>query len=96
MAGLYPGDVSLTLFRAAAIQIKAVRIVGDVSLSRRASMFRGAEHIFLDHPVKGVGLGTIVTVFPEVVLDSQRPRAHSNSELAWGHQNPDFADGEGE
>ena len=27
-------------------------------------MFRGAEHIFLDHPVKGVGLGTIVTVFP--------------------------------
>ena len=38
--------------------------IGDVSLSRRASMFRGAEHIFLDHPVKGVGLGTIVTVFP--------------------------------
>ena len=27
-------------------------------------MFRGAEHIFLDHPVKGVGLGAIVTVFP--------------------------------
>ena len=38
--------------------------IGDVPLSRRASMFRGAEHIFLDHPVKGVGLGTIVTVFP--------------------------------
>ena len=38
--------------------------VGEVTLSRRASMFRGAEHIFLDHPVKGVGLGTIVTVFP--------------------------------
>jgi O-antigen ligase len=38
--------------------------IGDVTLSRRASMFRGAEHIFLDHPVKGVGLGTIVTVFP--------------------------------
>ena len=31
--------------------------IGDVTLSRRASMFRGAEHIFLDHPVKGVGLG---------------------------------------
>ena len=38
--------------------------VGDVSLERRASMSRGAEHIFFDHPVKGVGLGTIVTVFP--------------------------------
>src|ERR1700751_5550291 len=38
--------------------------IGDVPLSRRASMFRGAEHIFLDHPVKGVGVGTIVTVFP--------------------------------
>ena len=38
--------------------------IGDVSLSRRASMFRGAEHIFLDHPVKGIGLGAIVTVFP--------------------------------
>ena len=38
--------------------------IGEVSTSRRASMFRGAEHIFLDHPVKGVGLGTIVTVFP--------------------------------
>ena len=42
--------------------------IGDVTLSRRASMFRGAEHIFLDHPLKGVGLGTIVTVFP--VYDS--------------------------
>jgi len=38
--------------------------IGDVSRSRRASMFRGAEQIFLDHPVKGIGLGTIVTVFP--------------------------------
>jgi O-antigen ligase len=38
--------------------------IGDVTLSRRASMFHGAEHIFFDHPVKGVGLGTIITVFP--------------------------------
>jgi len=38
--------------------------IGDVTLSRRASMFRGAERIFFDHPLKGVGLGTIVTVFP--------------------------------
>jgi O-antigen ligase len=38
--------------------------IGDVTVSRRTSMFRGAAHIFLDHPLKGVGLGTIVTVFP--------------------------------
>lgn len=38
--------------------------LGDVSLSRRASMFQGAEHIFFDHPVKGIGLGAIVTVYP--------------------------------
>jgi O-antigen ligase len=38
--------------------------IGDVTLSRRASMFRGAEHVFFDHPINGVGLGTIVTVFP--------------------------------
>ena len=42
-------------------------------LSRRASMFRGAEHIFLDHPVKGVGLGTIVTVFPGYDIRLRRP-----------------------
>jgi O-antigen ligase len=38
--------------------------LGDVSLSRRASMFQGAEHIFFDHPVKGIGLGAIVSVYP--------------------------------
>ena len=32
--------------------------------SRRVSMFRGAAHIFLDHPIKGCGLGTLVDVFP--------------------------------
>jgi O-antigen ligase len=37
---------------------------GDVSLTRRASMFRGAAHIFLDHPIRGSGLGTLVAVFP--------------------------------
>jgi O-antigen ligase len=36
----------------------------DVSLSRRASMFRGAEHIFFDHLIKGAGLGTIIVVYP--------------------------------
>jgi O-antigen ligase len=38
--------------------------VHDVSIGRRLSMFRGAAHIFLDHPIKGCGLGTLVDVFP--------------------------------
>ena len=38
--------------------------LGDVSLSRRASMFQTAQHIFFAHPVKGIGLGAIVSVFP--------------------------------
>ncbi|HYL68928.1 MAG TPA: O-antigen ligase family protein [Candidatus Limnocylindria bacterium] len=37
---------------------------GDVSLMRRATMFRGALHVFLDHPITGAGLGTLVTVYP--------------------------------
>lgn len=37
---------------------------GDVTLSRRASMVRGAAHIFFDHPIKGVGLGSLVAVYP--------------------------------
>jgi len=37
---------------------------GDVTLVRRASMFRGTTHIFLDHPIKGAGLGTLVAVYP--------------------------------
>jgi len=36
----------------------------EVSLDRRVSMFRGAIHIFLDHPIKGSGLGTLVAVYP--------------------------------
>jgi O-antigen ligase len=44
---------------------------GDVTLTRRASMFRGAEHIFFDHPIKGAGLGTTVSVYPryETIYD---------------------------
>ena len=44
---------------------------GDVTLTRRTSMFRGAEHIFLDHPFKGAGLGTMVSVYPryETIYD---------------------------
>jgi O-antigen ligase len=37
---------------------------GDVTLSRRAGMFRGAAHIFFDHPIKGSGLGSLVAVYP--------------------------------
>jgi O-antigen ligase len=38
--------------------------IHDVTLNRRASMFRGAAHIFRDHPIKGTGLGTMIDVFP--------------------------------
>jgi O-antigen ligase len=37
---------------------------GDLLLSRRVSMLRGAAHIFLDHPIIGCGLGTLVSVYP--------------------------------
>jgi O-antigen ligase len=36
----------------------------EISSDRRISMFRGAAHIFFDHPVKGCGLGALVDVFP--------------------------------
>ena len=36
----------------------------EVTLSRRISMSRGAAHIFLDHPIIGCGIGTMVDVFP--------------------------------
>ena len=38
--------------------------LGDVTLNRRATMFKSAEHIFLDHPVTGVGIGSVVRYFP--------------------------------
>jgi O-antigen ligase len=38
--------------------------VHGVTVNRRVSMFRGAAHIFLAHPIKGAGLGTLVDVFP--------------------------------
>jgi O-Antigen ligase len=37
---------------------------GDVLLSRRAAMVRGAAHIFFDHPIMGAGLGSLVAVYP--------------------------------
>ena len=40
-----------------------------MTLSRRISMARGAAHIFLDHPLKGCGLGTIVAVYPRYETD---------------------------
>jgi O-antigen ligase len=43
----------------------------DLSLSRRASMSRGAANMFLAHPIKGSGMGTLVAVYPryETVYD---------------------------
>jgi O-antigen ligase len=37
---------------------------GDVLLARRATMFRGTWHVFLDHPITGSGIGTLVAVYP--------------------------------
>ena len=37
---------------------------GDIRLSRRITMVRGAAHIFFDHPIHGAGLGSLVAVYP--------------------------------
>jgi O-antigen ligase len=37
---------------------------GEVSLERRWTMLEGTWHVFLDHPIKGTGLGTLVDVYP--------------------------------
>jgi O-antigen ligase len=37
---------------------------GDVSLARRATMVRGAAHVFWAHPLAGCGLGSLVAVYP--------------------------------
>jgi O-antigen ligase len=47
-----------------AVERFSITSIHDVTLSRRASMFRGAAHIFRDHPIKGTGLGTMIDVFP--------------------------------
>jgi O-antigen ligase len=47
-----------------AIQRFSALSVHDVSRGRRTSMFRGAAHIFVDHPIKGCGLGTLTAVYP--------------------------------
>ncbi len=36
----------------------------DLTMSRRGSMVRGAVGIFFAHPIKGAGLGTLVSVYP--------------------------------
>ena len=47
-----------------AIQRFSLLNVHDVPLGRRTSMAQGAAHIFLDFPLKGSGLGTLVDVYP--------------------------------
>jgi O-antigen ligase len=42
---------------------------GEVTLPRRWAMFKGAARVFLDHPVTGTGLGTLVIVFPRYESD---------------------------
>lgn len=38
--------------------------IRDLSAGKRASMLKGAWHIFLDHPATGTGLGTLVAIYP--------------------------------
>ena len=47
--------------------------VGEVTVDRRVSMFRGAAHLFADHPITGVGLGALVAAYPryETVYDGK-------------------------
>jgi O-antigen ligase len=56
-----------------AIQRFSLLNVHDVPLGRRASMARGAAHVFRDHPLKGAGLGTLVDVYPryETIYDGR-------------------------
>ncbi|MGB8541375.1 MAG: O-antigen ligase family protein [Candidatus Acidiferrales bacterium] len=44
-------------------RFSAIR-VGEVTVDRRVSMFRGAAHLFADHPITGVGLGALVAAYP--------------------------------
>ena len=45
----------------------------EVAQGRRLSMARGAVHVFLNHPISGCGLGTIVAAYPryETVYDGK-------------------------
>ncbi|MGH9830338.1 MAG: O-antigen ligase family protein, partial [Blastocatellia bacterium] len=36
----------------------------ELTANRRVTMVKGAWHIFLDHPLIGCGLGTLVAVYP--------------------------------
>ena len=45
-------------------RIRASSVV-DLSADRRATMLKGAWHMFLDHPLAGTGLGTLVAVYPK-------------------------------
>lgn len=37
---------------------------GEVPAARRVNMLRNTLHIFLDHPLKGTGLGTFIVAYP--------------------------------
>jgi O-antigen ligase len=54
----------LWLGAGAALERFSTTRAGDATLVRRASMFRGAEHVFFDYPIKGAGLGALVSVYP--------------------------------
>jgi O-antigen ligase len=67
------GAVVLILWLGAGVAVErfSTTRAGDATLVRRASMFRGAEHVFFDYPIKGAGLGALVSVYPryETIYD---------------------------
>ncbi|MFI5072956.1 MAG: O-antigen ligase family protein [Terriglobales bacterium] len=42
---------------------------GELTANRRVTMLIGTWHVFLDHPLIGCGLGTLVTVYPRYETD---------------------------
>jgi O-antigen ligase len=74
-AGEGPRTVALAVVALAALAVvawigagKAIQRFStarqDLTMSRRSSMVRGAAGVFFAHPIKGSGLGTLVSVYP--------------------------------
>jgi O-antigen ligase len=57
--------------------------LGEVTTARRASILHSSLRIFLDHPVKGTGLGTLIVVYPpyETAYDGKVVN-HSHNDFA--------------
>ena len=56
----------------------------ELSMSRRVSMSRSALHIFLDHPIKGVGLGALAAVYPRYETHIRRKHRRTRTQRLSG------------